>query len=94
MPIADTKKAATIRNLWHLRVAQPILDTETVVAAIRAAIVDNSIQSQFTAGELTAMQAVESDLQAMAALAGVTQAAAAVVPTHRNRAVIIAGVND
>ncbi len=82
MAIADAKKAATIRNLWHLRVAQPILDAETIVAAIRAAIVDNNIQSQFTAGELTAMQAVETDLQALAGLAGVTQAAGKYRPNH------------
>ena len=94
MPIADTKKAATIRNLWHSRVAQPILDAESAVAAIRAAIVANSLQGQFTAAELTAMQTVETDLQALASLAGVTQAAAAVSPTHRNQALIVTGVND
>lgn len=94
MPVADTKKAATIRNLWYLRVAQPILNAEAVVAAIRTAIVDNSLQGQFLAGELTAMQTVETDLQILAALAGVTQTAVSVVPTHRNQAVIITGVND
>ncbi len=94
MPIADTQKAQTIRNLWHERVAAKILEAEVVVAAIRAAIVDNNLAGKFTAAELTAMQAVETDLAALAALPGVTAALAKAVPSHRARSLIIPGVND
>lgn len=92
--VADNKKAQTVRNLWYTRVARQIEDANAVVAAIRQAITDNTLSGEFTAGELTAMQTVETDLIALAALSGITQAAAAVVPTHRNQAIVITGVND
>lgn len=92
--LANAKKAATIRNLWYSRVAQPIEDANAVVAAIRAAITDNSLVGEFTQAERDAMAAVETDLAALAALAGVTQAAGKATPTHRNRAITIPGVND
>ena len=82
MAISDNKKAATIRNLWHLRVAQPILAADGVVAAIRAAIVDNSLVGEFSQGERDAMLAVETALQSLAALTGVTAAAATYKPGH------------
>ncbi len=92
--VADNKKAQTVRNLWYTRVAKQIEDANAVVAAIRQAITDNALAGEFTAGELTAMQTVETDLIALAALSGVTQAAAAVVSGHENNAVVIMGVND
>ncbi len=82
MPIADNKKAATIRNLWHTRVASKILEANQVVVAIRAAITTNGLAGEFTGGELTAMQAVETDLQALAGLSGVSQAAGAYRSGH------------
>ena len=82
MALAGTKKAQTIRNLWYSRVAKPIENANEVVAAIRAAIVGNSLQSEFAGAELTAMQAVETDLQALAALPGVTEAAGKYRPHH------------
>lgn len=80
--VADTKKAATIRNLWHLRVAQPIAKANNVVTAIRAAIVDNSLVGEFSQAERDAMLAVETDLAALVALPGVTQAAEKYRPNH------------
>lgn len=80
--VADTKKAATIRNLWYTRVAQPIEQANAVVAAIRAAIVDNSLAGEFSQAERDAMQVVESKLQELAALPGVTQAAGKYRPNH------------
>ena len=90
----DTKKAQTVRNLWYRRVALPVIEANTVVAAIRAAITSSNIGGQFTAGELTAMQNVETALSDLAALPGVTAAAAKYEPTHRNQALTIGGVND
>ena len=94
MPIADTKKAQAIRNLWHDRVAAKIIEADAVVAAIRAAITDNSLAEQFTGPELTAMQDVEASLSTLAALPGVTAAASKYQPTHGDHALIIEGVND
>ncbi len=91
---SDSKKAQTIRNLWYLRVAQPITEANAVVAAIRAAIIDNNLAAAFSAAEKTAMQNVEIALASLAALPGVTAAAAKYVPTHRNQALTITGVND
>lgn len=82
MPIADTKKAQTIRNLWHTRVTKKILEADAVVAAIRAAIEGNSLAGQFSGPELTAMQAVESALGTLATLPGITVAAGEYVPNH------------
>ena len=76
------------------RVTSKILEANQVVAAIRAAITDNSLAGEFTSPELTAMQAVETDLAALAALSGVAQAAGKHVPTCRNRNITIPGVND
>ncbi len=94
MPIADTKKAQAIRNLWHQRVAEPIIEANAVVAAIRAAIVDNSLAGNFTGPELTAMQDVEVSLNTLAALPGITEAASKYQPTHGDHSLIIEGVND
>lgn len=94
MPIADTKKAQAIRNLWYERVARRIADANQVVAAIRAAITANSLAGQFTAGELTAMQDVEADLAALAAQVGVTAAEGKYQVTHGNHSLIIEGVNN
>lgn len=53
-----------------------------VVAAIRAAIADNNLAGEFSQPERDAMLAVEADLQALAALSGVTQAAGKYKPGH------------
>ena len=90
----DTKKAATIWNLWYLKVAKPISEADDVVALIRAAIVDNNLAGQFTQGEIDALLAVESSLNTLAALPGITAAASKYVPTHRAKAIIVEGVND
>ena len=90
----DSKKAQTIRNLWYQRVASPILQADAVVAAIRAAIVGNNLAGSFSTAELNAMVAVESALNTLADLAGVTAAASKYVPTHRSEALTITGVND
>lgn len=82
MPLADTKKAQTVRNLWYTRVAQPILDADEVVANIRAAILANSLGSEFTTAEKDAMLAVESALGSLAALAGITAAEGKYRPHH------------
>ncbi len=82
MPVANSKKAQTIRNLWFERVAQKIIEANQVVAQIRAAIVSNSLVGEFSQAERDAMQAVETDLAALAALSGVTQAAGAYRPGH------------
>lgn len=74
MAIADSKKAQTIRNLWHLKVAKPIAEADQVTAAIRAAITENSLNTHFSSPELSAMLAVETDLAALAASAGIAQA--------------------
>ncbi len=72
--VADSKKRATIRNLWYTRVARPILNADAVVADIRAAIVANGLAGIIPEAERNAMLAVESALQSLAALPGVTQA--------------------
>ena len=94
MPLADNKKAQTVRNLWCISVADPILAANAVVAAIRAAIVDAGLVSEFSEPDRNAMLAVETALGELAALPGVTAAAGKYVPTHRNQAVSITGVND
>ena len=91
---ADTKKAQTIRNLWYLGVAKPIEEANAVVAAIRAAITENSLAGEFTAGELNAMLAAETALAALAALPGITAAASKYEPTHRGKTIVVEGVND
>ncbi len=80
--VADTKKAATIRNLWYTRVAQPISEANEAVAAIRAAIVANSLLGEFSSGERDAMLAVETDLVALAGLAGITGAEGKYILNH------------
>lgn len=80
--VADTKRAQTIRNLWYTKVAEPVLAANTVVAQIRAAIVSNDLSGQFSAGELTAMQDVETALQSLATLSGVTAAESKFRPNH------------
>ena len=94
MPIADTKKAQTIRNQWFTKVATPILNAADVVAAIREAITTHSLAGQFSAGELTAMQDVEAALITLAALPGVMVVELKVVASHRGYAITITGVND
>lgn len=83
MALADSVKAQTIRNLWFTKVAQRVLAANNVVAEIRAAITSNSLSGEFTAGELTAMQAVETDLASLAALTGITSAESENRPNHR-----------
>jgi hypothetical protein len=94
MPIANTKKAQTIRNLWYERVAKKVLEANATVALIRAAIEDNGLAGQFTAPELAAMLATESDIGVAAGGIGVTAAGGKVVESHRNKALVIPGVND
>ena len=94
MPLADNKRAQTIRNLWHLEVASKLLEADAVVVAIRAAITNHSLGGEFSTAEKNAMQDVETGLNTLASLTGVTAAAAKYVPTHRNQAIVIEGVND
>ena len=94
MPLSDTKKAQTIRNLWYAKVAKKILEADDAVAKIRTAIVGNDLATEFGGGQLTAMQAVETSLVALADLVGVTAAESNVRPTHCSHAVTITGVND
>lgn len=94
MPLADSKKAQTIRNLWYLRVAKLVEEADEAVASIRSCIVDENLLAQFSQAERDAMLAVETNLQSLAALVGVTGAEAKYVPTHSNSAVLIGGVND
>jgi len=94
MPLADSKKAATIRNLWYSRVAGPVLEADAAVAAIRAAIVQNSLLGEFSVAERDAMQAVETSLNSLAALGGITATEGKYQPTHRAQAITIEGVND
>jgi hypothetical protein len=82
MPLADTKKAQTIRNLWHTKVAKKVLEADAAVALIRAAIEDNSLAGQFTAPEIAAMLATESDLGVTAGGVGVTAAESKYRPHH------------
>jgi len=93
MPISDSKKAQTIRNLWFTEVAQRVSEANAKVAAIRAALIDNSLIGEFTVPERSAMQAVETNLAALATLPGVTAAEGKYIPTHRSRALNIEGVN-
>lgn len=94
MSIADTKKVQAIRNLWYTRVAQQILNADEVVASIRMAITSNNLAGQFTAGELTAMLAVETSLNTLAGLVGVTAAESVYDQSHGNHSLIIDGVNN
>ena len=87
-------QAATIRNLWYLKVAQPAEGIAAVIARFRAAIAANELVGQFTAAELTAMQAVEEAVAELVSLPGVAAAATRYVPTHRGQALHIQGVND
>jgi len=80
--VANTKKAATVRNLWYRRVAKPVLEVSEVVAAIRAAIVANSLLGEFSEVERNAMLSVESALNAMAVLPGITAAEEKYIPGH------------
>ena len=94
MPLANTKKAQTIRNLWWLRVAKPIAEGNAMAAAIREAILANDLADQFSLAERNAMQAVETAILGPAGLPGVTVAESKYVPSHRNKAITITGVND
>ena len=94
MPIADTKKSQAIRNLWHERVAKKLLEVNADVAAIRIGITTHNLTGNFTAGELTAMADVETDVIAIAVLPGVTAAEGKYQSTHGNHAISIPGVND
>ena len=94
MPIADNKKAQAIRNLWHMRVAGKVIEADTVVATIRAAITANGLADQFSGPELSAMQDVENALNSLAALSGVTAAASKYQASHGDHSLIIEGVND
>lgn len=82
MALANSKKAATIRNLWWSRLAKPVLEANQVVAAIRAAIVDNSLEGEFSTAEKDAMLAVEADLFALAGQTGITAAEGKYRPGH------------
>ena len=94
MPIADSKKAQTVVNLLHDRVVQPIERANAVVVALHQAIIDNGLTGQFTAGELTALQAFVTNLSALAGSTVVAAINARYVETHRAQALIIGGVND
>ncbi len=82
MALSDTKKAQTIRNLWHTKVAKKITEANAAVAAIRAAITSNSLSGEFPAPEVTAMLDVESDLVALASSVGVAAAEGNYRPNH------------
>ena len=82
MALSDKKRAQTIRNLWYRKVAEPVLNANTVVAAIRGAIVGAGLTGEFTQAERDAMLAVEADLAALASLAGITLAEGKYRPNH------------
>lgn len=92
--IADTKRVQTVINLLYTRVTKPIQDAYAVAATIRQAIIDNQLTEQFSAEELTALQTFVTDLDALASSSVVTAITDRYVPTHRNRAITIEGVND
>jgi len=94
MPIVDSKKTATIANLLHQRVVEPILQARDAAAALRQAITDGGLAARFTPAELTGMDQFASDLAALAASPLVAAIQNRYVPTHRSKALIIKGVND
>ena len=91
---ADNVKAQTVRNKWDEHIAKPIIEMERVVGLIRAAILNNSLGSEFSTAQKAAMVAVEVSVGDLVGMVGITQSAAQVVPTHRGQAIVIEGVND
>lgn len=94
MPIADTKKAQTIVNLYYERVAVPILNAATVASIINGAIVGNNLEDEFTTNERNAFTAAVAALDTLAAMNGIANVASRYAPTHNCTALIITGVND
>lgn len=96
MPIADSKKAQTIRNLLHTEVGAQIVRANDVAEALRAAIVANNLAGEFPAAQRTALQAMVNDLATFHANHAATFAALAAThaSTHGNKTMTIAGVND
>lgn len=94
MPIAKNVEAQTVKNKWDEHVAAPILVIVAKVAVIRSKIVQHNLVGEFTEQQISALLAAEEAIEALAALPGITQSAAQVVPTHRGQAIEIEGVND
>ena len=93
MPIADTKKAQTIVNLFRDRVTRPVVQANAFAAAIKNAVVANGLTAQFSPAELTALNTFVTDLAALAANPVVVAIEARYVETHRAQALAIEGVN-
>ncbi len=96
MPLADSKKAQTVRNLFHANVAQTIAQANVVAEAIRAAIAANNLAAEFPQAQRTALQSLVTDLATLTTTHQSTfdSLAASFSPSHRSRAIAIAGVND
>lgn len=94
MAMADNKKMQTCLNLLHQRVTQPVVQANAVAALIRQAIIDNNLQDRLSAAERTALQNFVTDLAALASSSVVEALKNRYAGTHRNQALIIAGVND
>lgn len=80
--MAPEKLAATIVSFLKTHVTDRIVAANTAAAILRQAIIDNSLQDQFTPGELTALQQFEADLVALAASSVVSSIEARYSPTH------------
>jgi len=93
MPIADTKKAQTIVNLFRDRVTRPVVQANAVAVLIKNAVVANGLTGQFSVGELTALNTFVTDLAALAANPVVAAIEARYVESHRSQALAIEGVN-
>ena len=92
--ISKSKQAATIANLLHKRVAEPIVAANSVAELLRQAVIDNDLTGQFTSVELSALQTFVSDLALLAANPVIAALSNRYVKTHSNNALIITGVND
>lgn len=97
MPIADSKKETTIRNLFHELVSGPVTEAASKAAVIRDAIVANDLQGEFAEAERTAVDDYVTALEALAASTVTAAMASRYVPSHdakAGRLLTITGVND
>jgi len=81
--MAPEKLAATVVSLLKSCVTDRIVAANAAAGVIRQAIVDNGLQDQFTAGELSALQQFEADLAALAASPVVAAMETRYSPTHQ-----------
>ena len=93
MPVAPNKQFRACMNLLYAEVSKKIEEANAKAALIRQAIIDHDLADYLTAGQQAALQQFVTDLDALAGSSVVAKLREDHKPTHRNRALIITGVN-